>query len=618
VIDFGGTLMIKLALSLFMISLGSLFSLQSLSYAGSMTAELEANQISLGDSTNMVLTISGSLNSEIEIPEIAGLDIYQNGTSTNIQMSNGSITKETVYQYLITPQKTGSFQIPPIKAKIDKETVATLPQTLKVEPSGSSVPSSNATQTSPSPEGNSTDAPIYIERELLKGKVYEGQAIPSKVRIFQKLGVRMRSLVPEREASPDWRIVSKEEQRTYQDERNGQAWHVTELTEVLVPLKAGRLELPKFTLRASYIETSKRNSRRGGSVWDMFGSGIFETGKEVSKKVSSETQSVDVKSLPANKPDNFADIVGEFQLLADVSRRNLKEKETSTISLTLKGVGALDRMIDPILSEVSGVRIYADKPQISEQVSEGGLMSEKVWKFAVVPSEGGAKDFGDVKFSVFNPAKESWDVLKVSIGVLTVEQGVIASGGAAANSQPQDAKEVATLSSPKSEKMGLALEEPKVLPEVSDRFSVGLGFKNWLLGVSFLGAILVLLIAARPLRQQYFEKSKKSKDVFSSLRKSVRAVSEKDLESNPELILKIIYSLKESLCLAGELPESFTGDNIYKRLLELQVDDNKASLIRSALLNVEEKRYRDLPIADHDAVEIRRILLELKVKRSIT
>jgi hypothetical protein len=157
----------------------------------------------------------------------------------------------------------------------------------------------------------------------------------------------------------------------------------------------------------------------------MFQQGVFNMGREVTRTLRSELAEVEVKPLPLPRPKDFADIIGAFTLSSSVSKKELNTGDTATVTIQIKGQGALDRMRDLKISP-SGSKVYADRPDLNEKIEPGaGLVSVRSMKFAVVPTGAGILDLGEVRISSFNPFTDEYEVLTTQLGKINV-------GGAAA------------------------------------------------------------------------------------------------------------------------------------------------------------------------------------------
>src|ERR1700722_9661242 len=75
--------------------------------ATTVTATLDPAQISMGDSAQLTVTVSGAQD-QPSVPQVDGLDITAVGQSTQIEIVNGSMTANASDTYTVTPQHEGA------------------------------------------------------------------------------------------------------------------------------------------------------------------------------------------------------------------------------------------------------------------------------------------------------------------------------------------------------------------------------------------------------------------------------------------------------------------------------------------------------------------------------
>jgi hypothetical protein len=477
-------------------------------FAGSIVAELDRNEISLGEAAVLTITISGDLKGEVPVPEIPGVDLQNGGTSTNMQIINGSISRESSYSYVLTPQKAGQFTIPSITATIDKETMKSVPLTLKVMGQGQGRGKGGALQQAPSGSGQpgvddddslgqaagGQEPAVFLERENRPSSLYNGQAIVSTLKLYAR--VRILQLMPEKEPAPEWRVIDTDKSSTHNESRGGVMYSVTQYNQILIPLKSGPIKIPRASLRVTYLEPRAARPMNPRSIWDMFrGSGIFDGGQQKTVKVTTKEGSIKVLELPKDTHQGVTyDAVGEFEVIGDVSSHSLQVNDTATVSVTVSGQGALDRMAPFKLNLGTSVKIYEDKPSLKEQVTAEGLNSSKTFKIAIVPTQPGVLSLGSLDFGYFNPQKAQWEHKSVQLGELQVGGSAAATSSTAAASQTMQPKADAAPQEKTREETKL---QAAPVPSLNDtlRSETNLEEKSWslLTKVSILVGILGLV-----------------------------------------------------------------------------------------------------------------------------
>jgi hypothetical protein len=552
----------------------------SVSWAGQLIGELDRQASSLDEPLWFTLTIEGSLDGDVIEPETDDFDIQRTGESTNISILNGSMSKQTQYTYRIQPLKDGSLTLPPFKARIDKQDLATQSYTVSVK-SGGVTPS-------PGEKQGTSGVPIFVERDLPKTTLYEGEAIVSKVRLFTR--AQLRGATPAREASPNWRLISEDGQKNLEMMRDGQRWSVIEMQEALIPLRSGALKSPVFGINATWVQQVRRKGSPR-SIFDMLQGGGFGFGEEVSRKLTSRPVDVIVKPLPSPKPEGFADMVGAFSVKANVSKRDLSVGDTATVTIEVKGQGALDRMLDLKLGVV-GAKVYTDKPTLTESIQAGpGLVSAKTFKFAVVPHTAGAIDLGSIKVAAFNPFTESYETLSAALGSLQVSgsgaQAPVSQSAVGTTPSPMEAN-TATDHNQKGNQSPTELAGKKIDEAAANER------KSWLfspVAIAIEILLLALAIAAILFKSSWRMLRKTSSGIEENPKKDLQQALAGFDQPDGDPLVVAVGALKRFLADGQQDPAAMTSSDLLRAAEVKGVLSDHQAILRRVLNHLDRRAY---------------------------
>lgn len=574
--------------------------------AGTIKAELDLEQGGIDESFWITISIQGSLDGDVIEPDTKDFEIQKTGQSTNISIVNGSMSRQTQYTYQLRPLKEGTLTIPPFRARIDNQDLSTEPFSVAVK--GGVVPPSSGAAGDPGKL-------MLVERELPKSSLYEGEVLITKIKLY--IRTRLTGATPARDANPEWRIVPIEGQKNSEIVRDGANWSVIEMHEGLIPLRSGKLKAPAFGINATWIRPIKRKPGPR-SIFDMLQGGALGMGEEVSGKLLSTPVDVTVKPLPSPAAPGFADIVGAFTMKADISKRNLNVGETSTVTIEVKGQGALDRMSDLKLN-IPGAKIYADKPTLKESVQAGvGLVSTKTFKFAVVPQGAGSLNLGTLKIAGFNPFTEVYDQLSADLGVILV------SGQAAATVAGQDATPPAVVPSTSqsnetnhNQSISKAPIDLSAKPLAEGEVSKP---RVWYLSPVALAAELLmvaLIIAAFVLRKTWqkvrIATAKEDVDLKSHLTEALGHLERGDTVS----VSAAVLALKKHLAEPGQDPAAMTSLDVLNAAGTRVLAPERLASLQRLLAQLDKQAYSEdsnggLPTSMID--EFKSLLRDLEAK----
>lgn len=385
----------------------ALWSLSSRLWAGTVSGELDKSEGTLEDQFTYTLSIQGSADGEVEFPAIEGLSVERAGTSQSVSIINGKFSREVQYQFTLTPEREGTFQIPPLRVKIDGKVQETRALELKVS-GGSGGESSEI-------EGEArTDQPVFIERAFSQTRVYVGEPIVTRVRIYHR--VKLFAAEPDINYPPNFQVRNIDEQKNYSKNIDGHEYTVTELNTILTPGKPGQYSIDPAILTAKIGKSQRRRPRSWLDDW-------MSPAELVTKRFRSAPAEIEVLPLPLEgRRDDFSGLVGKgFELSPEISKRSIQLGETVTLTLHIRGEGSTAGMADPELRLGDRAKIYKDKPQSLDKIDlEKGIAGERVLKYAIVPSKSGKLDLGQLQLQVFDSESGQYRDLSVDLGEVEV------------------------------------------------------------------------------------------------------------------------------------------------------------------------------------------------------
>lgn len=577
--------------------------------AGTITAELDRAEGEVGDRFSLVVAIEGSRDGELELPEVDGLVIEQQGVQRSEIFNNGQRTSELQITYAIYPQRAGTFTIPSLAIELDGKREATLPLTLKVEAAKgqggqSNQPQSAAGSGTKNTGGDETGG-IFIERDCQNSRPYVGEQVLCYVRVYHRGNLNGGQRLSQ--SSPDIRRFSVEGERRYQRIVNGQRYGVIELREILVPTKAGSVDVPPYALEARILIWNKRNGKID-RFFDNFGGGLFNFNftEEREIKIESEATTLDVQPTPEQgRPEDFTGLVGQFKLSATTSRNSVPVGDTVTITIDLSGQGVLDTIkpLQPAGVEALG-KVYADKPDYQEDVDgDKGIYSKHTFKYALVPSKEGSYDLGQIKLSYFDPVQEQYQTLSSDLGTLVVEPGKAEAEQLLlpSNPNPLTQKQVAELARD--------LMPPHPQHTLLSKQTITKSFLYFCLivgGIPFLAAFGLFIFTTRKTVTTSRIIAKRKSHAIKRFRQRLEASHQLIGQQKPSeglaaahLAMRLYFG--DKLALHGA---ALTFRDIESRLSELAVPIAIQSRIQHVFNRLEAIEFGEQPISTDQAKEI--------------
>ena len=322
-----------------------------------VTATLDPAQVSVGESAQLTVTVSGSESATPSLPAVTGLDFQSVGQSTQIQVINGAMTAESAHTYLVTPRQAGTFTIPPIEAGGAKSN----PMTLRVlANSGAARPAQQGTQASSGsslPPPNVNIAPVsvsapedarfgFMQIAVPKKEFYVGELVPVEVRAYFPEGLQASVTGLPTLNSEAFTLSKLDQLERTEKVVNRRNFMVLTWHSAISAVKAGDYSLGA-QMPATIVVREQAERRSGSLLDDFFDNPAFGFGGGQQKEVTLQSAPDAVKVMPlpaAGRPKNFSGGVGKFDVEATASTDKAAVGDPITLTLKITGSGNFDRI----------------------------------------------------------------------------------------------------------------------------------------------------------------------------------------------------------------------------------------------------------------------------------
>jgi hypothetical protein len=363
--------------------------------AGEFTATVSTSQVHLSESFVLNLTLKDA--SSKGTPDFTSLQehfsIHSQKHLNNTTFINGKITSSITWKLALTPKIEGVLEIPSITVDTAEGPLSTQPLTLDViketHPTSSVDtlrPNIIAKVNNPSPYKN--ESFIYTALLTSKMPLYNLQT--------QKL--QMKDAIVEHVGEP----------RLEEKAIDGVLLNVVEFTYLITPLKAGSLTIPSIAVQGAVPQKRKGQSEAFfDNDLDPFG---MMQGFDLLKPFSLLTKEIQLDVQPAIADVNpwlpAKALIIEEQWLSDQA---LRVGEPFSRSLMIKAEG-LKASLLPNLGDLqnqnSSFKIYADKPEESEQILQGILHSKRKEQFTIIPQQAGTWTLPEISIVWWDSVKK--------------------------------------------------------------------------------------------------------------------------------------------------------------------------------------------------------------------
>jgi len=381
--------------------------------AGQPTLEVQLvpERFGVEDVARLVIRIEGGepeggppRPSTLENLEIVG------GPSVSHEFSvvNGRVSSAVTYTWLVRAREVGPAAVGPVEVTVDGTRLASSSIVTQVAEGSVAPPRRVPRWRDPLEELFGVGRPrrpvrVALRYVLGRRRAVVGQVVPVAVVLDTTAGVEGFEWV--RPCSfPGW--WSQEVPRPERIEGTSVTVHGVRYRRypvaryVLVPLSAGKLELPPCTARIG-----------------LASGGIFAPGQVVERSTSRRIVEV---AAPPEPPEGFHGAVGDLRYSARIEPRRVGWGDSAMLVVRLEGRGNLPLAEAPLpWPAPEGCEIYPPEESSKVTVTPAGPRGTRVWRSAVVPRRPGRIVLPAVPVAVLDP--ESGRYRTARLGPLALE-----------------------------------------------------------------------------------------------------------------------------------------------------------------------------------------------------
>lgn len=390
--------------------------------------------VAVGDQFRLSYTVTTQKVRDFRAPSIKGFEVLMGPSrsqQSSVQMINGQTTSTSsiTFTYILMATAEGDFTIPGATITAEGNQMVSNSVHVKVLPAdqqSSGNTSGNGGRqgggnTSRASSGTSvSNSDLFIKATASKTTVYEQEAFLLTYKIYTLVDLRAFDNVK----LPDFKGFHSQEVELPNDRRwglehyNGRNYQTTVYRQfVLFPQQSGKLTIDAARFDAVIDKTTQ--------VSDPF-EAFFNGGGnvvQVKKSLLTPQLTIDVKSLPAGKPEDFSGGVGEFNITSSINTTSVKTNDAVTVKLVISGTGNLKLLSNPEIKFPDEFEIYDPKVDNKLRLTNAGLSGSKIIEYLAIPRNAGTYKIPAVKFSYFDINSRSYKTLTTEEYELHVEKG---------------------------------------------------------------------------------------------------------------------------------------------------------------------------------------------------
>jgi len=323
-----------------------------------VTAEIDRHNISVDETVNLILEVSGDDKGEPDItPLQKEFEVLSQNKSSSYSLINGSMSSKTTWFLTLRPRHAGTLTIPALQTG-SKQTAA-----INIQVS----------QTAPRQTGAAPQGELWIDMSITPETVHVQQQAVLTLLIYQAVALNQAQLSEPK--SDRAMIVRLGEDKSYQLNRNGKSWNVTERRYGVFPMQHGTLKIAPVQLDGSALA-----GRSYGSA--------FQTTRPI--RVRSNALELDIEAMPAAWKSNTWLPAKDLQLTEDWPSGDFKVGDSITRTLNLTAIGLNSSQLPELTTLLPDhLKAYADKPVLNDDKTFDGVTGQRQEKLAILATQPG-------------------------------------------------------------------------------------------------------------------------------------------------------------------------------------------------------------------------------------
>lgn len=370
-----------------------------LAHADTLTASIDRNQMHIGESIQLTLTVNGSADKDPDLTPLRTIfELMDQRESSNIQIINGTMSRTTQWQITLMPRQTGTLTIPQIRAG----QLISGPLRLLVLPEQVA--------------GADSLANVFLDVSVQAEDVYVQQQVLYTVRLFRAINLAQAQLTEPKVAQA---IVERlGEDSTYKTQRNGKSYVVTERRYAIFPQQHGVMDIPVLQF----------NGRASGGGFGAFA----QPGRVL--RVQSKAIRIHVHTIPTSWPANTNWIPAKHvQLHEDgLTAKAIHVGDAISRTIYIQANALTAAQLPPLQQGdlPASFRQYPDQADLLDQKTAQGIVGKRQEKIVLMPTKAGQFTLPAIRLPWWNSKQQQIEVAELAARTITILPAIAASAPA--------------------------------------------------------------------------------------------------------------------------------------------------------------------------------------------
>jgi hypothetical protein len=375
--------------------------------------DLSRDTIGLDEVALLQVVITGT-EQNLPAPRLPGLpmfEVYSQGQSTNLSITNGQVESSVTYRYQLVPTKAGSFVIANVAVVYRNKRFTGNEVRLTVLDQGRST---STTLEKNAQDGTGRSRDYFLLADVNKKRPFVNEQVTLTLKFCVAVQLYNRPELTAPQTTGFWTELLGN-RPSYTQVINGRTYQVLEIKYALFPTQTGELTIGRAMIRTT-VATGSRPNRR--SIFND----LFPSGEEVT--VRSRPITINVRPLPQEgKPADFSGTIGNFTISAEADKAEVDVNEPVTVTIRIRGQGNIASVAEPAIGDLEDFRVYRASSSENTSHLNDVLGGTKTFEEVFIPRRPGELTIPALSLSYFNPRTGKYQKKKTQPITLHVEAG---------------------------------------------------------------------------------------------------------------------------------------------------------------------------------------------------
>lgn len=374
--------------------------------AVTVRVSVDRDTVGLDEYITLAVEVSGSSRNlpAPKLPTLSRFELYSQGRSSNISISNGVVSSVVTYRYMLLPKEPGTFPIKDIWVVHKNRRYVANSIEITVLNKGTAT-SKTLEDRATDPKGTSKD--YFLQAEVDNRNPYINEQVTLTLKIYIGVKIFGSPSLTEPSLTGFWHEVLGSKAPYYQKIGN-RNYSVIERKYALFPTQTGALTIGRAAIIINVANQINKRTR------DPFGS-FFDNAFGRARQVTMRSQPIDIKVKPlptAGRPRDFGGTIGKFIISADVDKREVEVNQPVTLTIKINGVGNVKSVAEPKIGDLKDFRVYRASSNESISKLNDKIGGTKTFEEVFIPRRPGKLEIPSLSFDFFDPRTGKYKIVR--------------------------------------------------------------------------------------------------------------------------------------------------------------------------------------------------------------